>query len=277
MKKCFRIPLLVPALYLLTCIFTACLSAQDFEPRVGQPGKDVIWVPTPEEQAEVMLDLAEVIPADFVIDLGSGDGRIVIDAAKRGATAMGIEFNPDMVALSRRNAEEAGVSDRATFVQADLFESDFSKASVITMYLLPDLNLRLRPKILALEPGTRIVSHSFPMGEWEADKTILSGGRNFYLWIVPAEVDGLWTWNKNSVPATLKLNQNFQVITGTLTSGGNMRPILGAKLRGDQLAFTCGDRYYTGRVTPDGILGSIQSPDNKVQWTATRKLQTEAR
>lgn len=277
MKKYFRIPLFVPVLCLLTCISAASLSAQDYEPYPGQPGKDVIWLPTPEKQAEVMLDLAEVIPADFVVDLGSGDGRIVIDAAKRGATAMGIEYNPDMVELSRRNAEEAGVSDRATFVQADLFESDFSKASVITMYLLPDLNLRLRSKILALEPGTRIVSHSFSMGNWEADKTILSGGRNFYLWIVPAKVDGLWTWTENSVPETLKLNQYFQVITGTLTSGGKMRPILGAKLRGDQLAFTCGERYFAGRVTSDGIRGEIQLSNGKVQWTAARKLRAEAK
>ena len=142
-----------------------------FEPRVGQPGKDVVWVPTPQALVDKMLDMAKVTPSDFVIDLGSGDGRTVITAAKRGATAMGIEYNPDMVELSKRNAEKEGVTSRATFVKQDLFETDFSKATVITMFLLPDINLKLRPKILNLKPGTRIVSNTFTMGDWKADET----------------------------------------------------------------------------------------------------------
>jgi SAM-dependent methyltransferase len=165
-------------------------SAQEFEPSIGQEGKDVIWVPTPDSLVEAMLDVAKVTPSDYVIDLGSGDGRIVIAAAKRGARAVGFEFNPDMVALSRRNAEKEGVSDKATFVNADLFESDFSKATVITMYLLPQLNLKLRPKLLDLKPGTRIVSHAFTMGEWNPDKTVEREGRTAYLWIVPAKTEG---------------------------------------------------------------------------------------
>src|SRR5574341_2490839 len=144
-------------------------ASQDYEPQVGQEGKDVVWVPTPQELVDKMLDMAKLTPKDFLIDLGSGDGRTVITAAKRGSKALGIEYNPDMVELSKRNAAKEGVSDKASFVKADLFESDFSQAQVITMFLLPDINLRLRPKILNLKPGTRIVSNSFTMCEWKAD------------------------------------------------------------------------------------------------------------
>ena len=141
---------------------------QPFEPKVGQAGKDVVWVPTSQALVDKMLDMAKVTPQDFVMDLGSGDGRTVITAAKRGATAMGIEYNPDMVELSKKNAAKENVSAKATFVKADLFETDFSKATVITMFLLPDINVKLRPKILNLKPGTRVVSNSFTMEDWEA-------------------------------------------------------------------------------------------------------------
>jgi precorrin-6B methylase 2 len=171
--------------------------AQQFKPEVGQHGKDVVWVPTAQPLVEKMLDMAKVTPEDYLIDLGSGDGRTVIAAAKRGARALGIEYNPDMVELSRQNAEAEGVSGRATFVKADLFESDFSQATVITMFLLPELNLRLRPTLLSLKPGTRIVSNSFTMEEWEPDETAtVSDGCSSWctalLWIVPARVDGTW-------------------------------------------------------------------------------------
>src|SRR5690349_15704415 len=145
--------------------------AKEFEPRVGQEGKDVIWVPTPQALVDKMLDMAKVTPRDYVIDLGSGDGRTVITAAKRGARALGIEYNPEMVELSKRNAAKEGVSDKASFMKADLFESDFSQATVITMFLLPEINLQLRPKILELKPGTRVVSNTFTMGDWTADET----------------------------------------------------------------------------------------------------------
>ncbi|MGH8648886.1 MAG: SAM-dependent methyltransferase, partial [Burkholderiales bacterium] len=147
-------------------------EASTYKPEVGQEGKDVVWVPTPQSLVDKMLDLAKVMPADYVIDLGSGDGRTVITAAKRGARALGIEYNPDMVALSQRNAAKEEVTDKATFMKADLFESDFSRATVITMFLLPDINLKLRPKILDLKPGTRIVSNSFTMGEWQHDRSV---------------------------------------------------------------------------------------------------------
>src|SRR6266702_3620430 len=140
-----------------------------FEPQVGQAGKDVVWVPTPQELVNKMLDLAKVTPQDYLIDLGSGDGRTVITAAKRGARALGVEFNPDMVELSKRNAAKAGVSDKASFVEADIFRSDLSPATVITLFLLPDPNIKLRPTILTLKPGTRVVSNTFRMGDWEPD------------------------------------------------------------------------------------------------------------
>src|SRR5688572_24201545 len=189
-----------------TAVFLAAASAfapgaqaQDkpFEPVSGQPGKDVVWVPTPQPLVEKMLDMAKLTPQDFHMDLGSGDGRTVITAAKRGARSMGVEYNPDMVALSQRNAKEAGVSDRATFVQADLFETDFSKANVVTLFLLPSINIRLRPKILDMRPGTRIVSNTFTMEDWQADDTQVIGGDcvswcTALLWIVPAKVEGTW-------------------------------------------------------------------------------------
>ena len=159
-------------MFCLSMIAAAGLvEAADYEPHVGQDGKDVVWVPTCQELVDKMLDMAKVTPKDYVIDLGSGDGRTVITAAKRGARALGIEYNPDMVALSKRNAAREGVTDKAQFIQADLFETDFSQATVITMFLLPTINLKLRPKILDLKPGTRIVSNSFAMEEWTADET----------------------------------------------------------------------------------------------------------
>ena len=176
----------------------------------GQQGKDVVWVPTSEKLVETMLDMAQLKADDNVIDLGSGDGRTVIAAAKRGATALGIEYNPDMVALSKTRAAEAGVADRATFAAADLFASDFTKATVITMFLLPDINLRLRPQILDLAPGTRIVSNTFTMGEWEPDRTETItdcvSWCTALLWIVPAKVQG--TWQTPDGPLTLE--QQFQ-------------------------------------------------------------------
>src|SRR5918992_2746889 len=181
-------------------LFTALAFAQaqkKYEPSVGQEGKDVVWVPTPQVVVDKMLDMAKVTPRDFVIDLGSGDGRTVITAAKRGARALGIEYNPDMVELSKRNAAAAGVSDRATFVKADLFETDFSKATVITMFLLPTINMQLRPKLLELKPGTRIASNSFTMEDWEADESVTvsdcdASWCTAHFWVVPAKVEGIW-------------------------------------------------------------------------------------
>jgi hypothetical protein len=251
--------------------------AQQFKPQVGQPGKDVVWVPTAQPVVEKMLDLAKVAPQDYVIDLGSGDGRTVIAAAKRGARALGIEYNPDMVELSRHNAEEAGVSSRATFLKADLFETDFSQATVITMFLLPDLNLRLRPTLLNLKPGTRIVSNTFTMAEWEPDETAtVSDGCSSWctalLWIVPAKVDGTWRLPHGE----LVLKQHFQMISGTLTSGNGPLSITAGRLRGDQITFGAGDAVYTGHVKGDAMAGTVKSAGAGGNWSAVRAAKPEA-
>ena len=212
-------------LFLFLC-FPAILRSQNnlkdssFVPRVGQAGKDVIWVPTPDELVKKMLEIADAGPDDYLIDLGSGDGRTVIAAAKLGARALGIEYNPEMVQLSRKNAEEAGVSERATFIKADLFEYDLSEATVITMFLLPDINLKLRPRLLDLKPGTRIVSNTFNMGKWEPDYEVTADSQwtNWYtalMWIVPAKIEGSYKLGEGE----LKINQDFQNFFGNYKKG----------------------------------------------------------
>src|SRR5687767_2145313 len=228
---------------------TPAKPSEQFEPRVGQPGKDVVWVPTPQALVDKMLDMAKVTPNDFVMDLGSGDGRTVITAAKRGATAMGIEYNPDMVELSKRNAQKEGVNGKATFVQADLFKADLSKATVITMFLLPSINMQLRPTILNLKPGTRIVANTFTMEDWDADETQsvtdnCSSWCTALLWIVPAKVQGTW----KTPQGNLTLTQTFQNVTGNL----NGTAISGGKMNGDQVTFTAGGTNYSGRVNAAG-------------------------
>jgi SAM-dependent methyltransferase len=251
---------LLLALFLSVIAATASAQAQpaksEYKPQVGQEGKDVIWLPTPQALVDKMLDMAKVTPKDYVIDLGSGDGRTVISAAKRGAKALGIEYNPDMVELSKRNAAKERVSDRASFVKADLFESDFSEATVITMFLLPDINIRLRPKILDLRPGTRIVSNSFTMGEWAADEegTVKNGCASYctaLLWIVPAKVEGTWELPQGE----MALTQTFQMVSGTLRSGNVSTPISNGRLNGDQISFTAVGNQYTGYVNGNVMEG----------------------
>ena len=234
-----------------------------YEPQVGQAGKDVVWVPTPQVLVEKMLDMAKVTPQDIVIDLGSGDGRTVITAAKRGANALGVEYNPDMVALSEFNAKEAKMTERAKFIKGDIFEYDFSKANVLTMFLLPSINVKLRPKILDMRPGTRIVTNSFTMEDWEADQseTVTDDCTSWctaHLWIVPAKVDGAW-----QLPSgTLTLKQTFQNVTGTLGSAQ-----VTGKLRGAEIEFMAGGQKYTGTVSGNSIKGM----SNGQSWTATKK------
>lgn len=250
-------------------ILPAQQPAQVYQPNVGQDGKDVIWVPTPDDLVEAMLDMAEVAPADYVIDLGAGDGRIVIAAASRGARATGVEYNPDMVELSKRNAEKAGVAARAGFINADLFTTDLRPASVITMYLLPQLNLKLRPAILDLKPGTRVVSHSFTMGEWRADQKVEREGRIAYLWIVPAKVEGSWTWLSNQAPVELRLSQAFQTIAGTLKLGDHAVELKNGSLHGDRISFSIGGEEYFGRVNGNTIEGVLKDGEREQPWTAT--------
>jgi precorrin-6B methylase 2 len=265
---------LILALGLLFLAAGLSLYAQEqggYQPQVGQAGKDVVWVPTDEGLVGKMLDMAKVTPQDVVIDLGSGDGRTVIAAAKRGARAHGIEYNPDMVDLSIRSAAEAGVSDKATFAKADIFESDFSKATVITMFLLPDINLKLRPKLLNLKPGTRVVSNSFTMEDWQADETTSMEGKcttwcTAFLWIIPANVEGKWRLQDGE----LTITQQFQIIKGTLVSGGKSVPIVG-RLRGGQIKFNTDDAEYAGQVNGDAISGTIKKAAGESNWSATRE------
>jgi len=242
-------------------------TTKPFEPTVGQAGKDVVWVPTPQALVEKMLDLAKLTPQDFLMDLGSGDGRTVITAAKRGATAQGIEYNPDMVELSKKNAAAAGVSAKANFVKADLFETDFSKAQVVTMFLLPSINMRLRPQILKMRPGTRIVANTFTMEDWEPDTSETIGGDctswcTAHLWIVPAQVQGTWQAGAN----TLTLTQKFQKVDGMLGSTA----ITGGKLRGDEITFSVGGTKYAGKVNGNSISGTM-SGGSSGSWSATKK------
>ena len=227
--------------------------AEPFEPRVGQPGKDVVWVPTPQALVDKMLELAEVTKQDFLMDLGSGDGRTVITAAKRGIRAQGVEYNPDMVSLAQRNATNEKVTDRASFVQADLFATDFSKAQVITMFLLPSINMKLRPTILNMKPGTRVVSNTFTMEDWQPDRSETipdcSSWCTAHLWIVPAKVAGQWQMPQG----TLTLEQQFQMVSGTLGSTA----ISAGRLRGDAITFTVGNTVYNGRVEGNTIRGTV--------------------
>ena len=246
----------------------AAQPAPEFQPQVGQAGKDVIWVPTSQALVDKMLDMAKVTPNDFVMDLGSGDGRTVITAAKRGAKALGIEYDPRMVELSQRNAVKEGVTDKATFMKADLFESDFSQATVITMFLLPEINLRLRDRILDLKPGTRIVSNSFSMGDWAADETAeaVEGCTSYckaLFWLVPAKVEGTW----DTPAGELMLEQKYQTVSGTLKNGNVVAPVMDGKLSGDQITFTAGGTRYSGKVQGATIEGSGGSG----AWRATKK------
>jgi hypothetical protein len=225
-----------------------------YQPTVGQDGKDVVWIPTAQTLVDRMLDMAKVTPNDILVDLGSGDGRTVITAAKRGVSALGIEFNPDMVVLSQAAAKAEGVGDTARFVQGDIFEVDFTNATVVTMFLLPALNQRLRPQLLKMKPGTRLVSNTFDMGDWVPDDRIdasvgcISYCRA-YLWIVPANVEGAWRLPQGR----LTLTQNYQMLTGTLTVGGKRTPISQGRMIGEAISFVIGARTITGRVRGNTI------------------------
>jgi len=248
-------------------------SGNSFVPEVGQQGKDVVWVPTPQELVNKMMEVAKVTPADFVIDLGSGDGRTVITAAKIGAKAKGIEYNPDMVALSKENAKKEGVGDKAEFIQADLYETDLSKATVITMFLLPEINLKLRPRLLDLKPGTRIVSNTFTMGEWEADQEVTTeenwnSWNTAYLWIIPAKVAGGWKLGNGD----LELTQEFQFVRGALKSGGKSLTVTDGRLNGNTITFTVNNEKYSGTVDEKLMKGTMtnSSTGSMSDWIATR-------
>ncbi|MDB5570446.1 MAG: SAM-dependent methyltransferase [Hyphomicrobiales bacterium] len=261
------------ALCLATVFSTAAVAqpAENFQPTVGQRGKDVVWVPSPQALVDRMLDMAKLTPNDFLMDLGSGDGRTVITAAKRGARALGIEYNPDMVELAKANAQKEGVADKAAFEKADLFETDFSRATVLTLFLLPDINRRLRPKILDLKPGTRVVSNTFDMGDWTPDETAEAGGNctsycRALFWIVPAKAEGSW----KSADGEVTLEQRYQMLTGTVKAGNVVAPITQGKVTGETIAFTAGGKEYSGRIAEGAIEGVVKAGSSQTPWKATR-------
>jgi SAM-dependent methyltransferase len=256
----------------LALLASAAVSAQTgsgeaYNPVSGQPGKDVVWVPTPYALIEKMLDMAKVTAQDYVMDLGSGDGRNVIMAAKRGARALGVEYNPEMVALSRRNAAKEGVAERAKFVQGDMFEADVSQATVLALFLLPDNLRRLTPKFQSqLKPGTRLVMNGFPIPDWSPDLTETATGEcgnwcTSHLYYAPAKVGGSWRLGQN----TLRFEQSFQMLSGTL----NKVPITNGRLKGEEISFTVGDAQYVGRVNGNAMSGELKGP-RPGQWKATR-------
>ena len=239
-----------------------------YAPSVGQGGKDVVWVPTPQALVDHMLDMAELKPGDRLVDLGSGDGRLVITAAKRGATARGIEYNGDMVALSKQAAVEEGVADRASFEQADIFKSDFSNATVVTLFLLSDLNVRLRPTLLAMEPGTRVVSNTFDMADWRPDETAMVadgcvGYCRAHKWVVPAQVAGTWVMDGKE----LQLRQTFQMLRGSVRDAGTRQAISEGRMTGRKIQFSLGDDVYAGTVENGRMQGTI---NGRQGWAAVK-------
>jgi len=246
-----------------------------YEPTEGQPGKDVVWVPTPPALVEKMLDMARVTPRDYVMDLGSGDGRNVIAAAKRGARALGVEYNPDMVELSRRIAAREGVAGKAAFVQGDMYEADISQATVLALFLLTENLNQLVPKFLDLKAGSRIVVNGFEIDGWKADEIGKADGEcgswcTAYLYIVPARVAGTWHLPRGR----LTLEQKFQELTGTLSAGGTSAPITNGRLRGNRISFTVGGADYTGHVYGDTMSGDLKGGATG-DWRAVRETASQ--
>ena len=272
---------------LSVALLGGAVAAQDFpqygdelyRPRLRQPGKDVMWLPTPDAMVERMLSMAKTTSSDVVYDLGAGDGRLPIVAAQRfGAKAVGIEYDRDLAALARRSAERAGVAGKVTIIQGDIFKEDFSRATVVTLYLLPDLNQQLRPQLLEMKPGTRVVSHAWDMGEWEPDATQRIGDNEAFLWIVPARVDGRWTIKDQEgfFVGELALAQRFQRVGGTLTLRGRVQPVLGAYVEGDVLGFTFVDldggiRSVRARVSGGALAGSLRFASTLTPVTGERR------
>ena len=262
---------------------TATIVPSDFgdefyRPRSGQAGKDVVWVPTPDALVTRMLQAAKVTDKDVVYDLGAGDGKIPIAAARDfKARAVGIEYNPEMAALARRNADRAGVADRVKIITGDIFEQNFSEATVVTLYLLPDLNYKLRPIILKMKPGTRVVSHQFNMRDWDADEVFTESYRDGYLWIVPGDASGRWTFQeqRGEWVATADISQSFQRIGGYITIGTKSQPLLSSTLSGNNLAFFFTDadgisRSIRGTIDGDRFDGWLRNATHETRVSGQR-------
>lgn len=271
---------MMTALRVIAIVLTLCATAsaqqtrKPFEPVSGQAGKDVVWVPTSMALVDLMMKVAKVTKDDFVMDLGSGDGRNIIAAAKLGANGLGVEFNPDMVALSRRLAEEAGVADKAKFVEADMYDADISRATVLALFLLPVNMNRLAPKFYNLAPGSRIVANTFGIEGWDPDfRTTLNADAECeswceaLLWIVPAKVHGTWEWPGGA----LVLEQSYQIVSGTIKSANGTERIVNGKMRGEEISFIVGGLAYTGKVKGNVIEGTATTPSGTAAWRATRR------
>ena len=269
-------------------IFTACLclcaalafaqGQATYQPQIGQAGKDVVWVPTPDRLITRMLQMADTTEKDVVVDLGSGDGRIPIAAAKKfGARALGIEYDENLVRLSVRTAEREGVADRARFLRQDLFQTDLSEATVVTLYVSPAIMLALRPRLLGLRPGTRVVSHQFTLGDWEADEQAIVEHTPGYLWVVPAKADGLWRLRIGDDIYELQLQQEYQMLRGLAENQGKRSPVIAARLRGEEIRFAFIDRNgdprsFNGRISGDAMEGASHSHGQpELAWSARRQ------
>src|SRR5262245_54367736 len=269
------------AVAMLAAAPAAYAQKADYKPHVGQQGKDVVWVPTPDEVVERMLTMAQTKPEDFVVDLGAGDGKIAIAAAKKfGARSMGVEYNPDMVAFAQKNAQAAGVVGKAQIVHGDIFVTDFTQATVLTMYLLPSLNMKLRPQILALRPGTRVVTHAFNMEDWEPDESTDVDGRRVYFWVVPANVAGRWGMElsgSSTDKLSLNFDQRFQKIEGVAYLGSVLAGLREPRLSGFRISFAYVDgkgvrRDFAGRVTGSSMEGTFRADNGQEgRWAAAKK------
>ncbi len=269
--RLWRVALSAGVSIVLLSGFALSFAGELYQPKSGQLGKDVVWVGNPESMVQKMLDVAAVTPQDYVIDLGSGDGRNVIAAAKRGARAHGIEYNGELVELAKSLAAKERVSDRATFERGDVFAADFSKATVVVLFLTPEMNIRLRPKLLALKAGARIVANTFAIGDWNPDQSFTTSDNcekfcSGRLWLVPVKVAGMWKLPEGE----LVIKQNYQSFSGTLTSANGAAPISG-RIRGDQIAFTASGTQYTGKVDGAVMEGFARKSglDRKFRGTLT--------
>ena len=276
---CLALAVLTASAWAQTATIVPSDSGDDYyRPRSGQAGKDVVWVPTPDALVVRMLQAAKVTDKDVVYDLGAGDGKIPIAAARDfKARAVGIEYNPEMAALARRNADRAGVADRVKIITGDIFEQNFSEATVVTLYLLPDLNYKLRPIILKMKPGTRVVSHQFNMRDWDADEVLTESYRDAYLWIVPGDASGRWTFHeqRGEWVATADITQSFQRIGGYITIGSKSQPLLSSTLSGNNLAFFFTDadgisRSIRGTIDGDRFDGWLRNATHETRVSGQR-------
>ena len=265
---------------LLLCSFCWAQTAgteATYKPTLGQMGKDVMWLPTPKELVDNMLSMAQVNDQDLLYDLGAGDGVIAITAAKKhGARAVGIEYNPKLAAFAQQKVIEAGVQDKVRIVHGDIFQTDFSQATVLTLYLLPEINYQLRPTILKMKPGTRVVSHDFDMVEWEPDAITQTARSRAMMWVVPADVAGNWTFQpSNGAPFGVRLEQVFQRIGGVRRFGGLEQALVGAQLQADRLSFqyvAADQSIHTVKATVQGnrMQGQDTSMGQVIDFTAHR-------